>query len=1068
MKINKIALGILFSFLGCVSLFAEPLYFQNQQDITDSWQSISASSPAYFYRDFTINEEIVNMESGSMLSSDDDKRFRTLRMSDNSYNRFLSFSSGTNNVVLTLNNISLADANYTGDSTQGGGAIYVAGSGFTLHGNAAFEQNISSVSGGAIYVASGTVTFTDSIKFNNNAATLGTGSKGGALFSGGSIHFSSQSMLEARGNSVAGDGGVLYAEGNIIIEGGASFSDNKSKTSYASGSGGAAYAEGSIVFSSTNSVILLSKNTANKNGGGLYSGSSVTFHGGAIIDSNKALVDQSTDTIHYGGGIFAEGNVSFLSTTSLVEIKNNSARDNGGGIYSSDTVRFAGNTNIQGNIANYHSGGGVWALNNIVFTSSNTTLNISSNSARESGGGLYSKNGYVNISAYANVRGNKATDTGGAIYACGFNLYDGGEFLYNASDSSGGAVFVNGGNSSISALTGDVLFSNNTALKTAKKNDLHISASSVSAAMTLDAAYGRSITFNSGIDYDTDEFGSNTVRITKTGGGNLILNGDNFFQYLTVNSGSMTFGASSSFEAFSTIFTSNTFINMRNSNNSDNLNIGTLTTGSSTTLYYDINSDNNKSDLITVGGAASMNGTTIRFGIAGIDASTKTYRIIQSTNSLGSGQLNINFGNADIYANEGKDLSDPNEVIVSTYMTRVHADLLYDGYAYSGSSWTTVDLVVKIDQLNVIDGLTDNQLQNALALDRDYGTSTGDLFYIIDRIDRMESVLEKKNALNDLSGHFYANALTLPAINVSRNNVFSRLKRSFFLSDDSAMKRNIWVQGYASKNKYNGDKNSPGDFDSENNGVLAGFDTMKNDRQIFGINMVYVKTNAMQKQDSMNIEGYSIGGYGSYFFENNLELKFMLTGARQNYAAERYVRYLNRKTAADFDGYSLNLSGEAAYDYYYAGEIYLRPFIGFDYAYTTTREFTEKGAESADLTIYSGSYNRASGNFGLQINNGTDMKLKWYSELKFDMLFAGRYGEFEGEYKNTENALKIIGIENDIFSTVFSVGALYDISSSISVYANINGMYSRTQNGLYGNIGINYKFATHFVDFYDR
>lgn len=1067
MKINKIALCVVFFFFGCVPLFGETLYFRYQQDINDRWQDINASNPSYFFGDFTINEEIVNMQSNSVLSSDDDTKLRTLRMKESSDNRFFSFASGVNNVVLTLNNISLADANYTGLNTQGGGAVYVAGSGFTLHGNASFDQNVSSVSGGAIYVASGTARFTGSVKFNFNYATVGSGSDGGALFSGGDIRFSSTSMLNASGNSAAGNGGALFAAGNIIIDGGAAFSENTSKASYSSGSGAGAYANGSIVFNSTSSVISLYKNIAEKNGGGLYSGSSVTFRGGAVIDSNKAMVDQSSTTVHSGGGIFAESNVSFLSVTALADIKNNTARDNGGGIYSSGTVTFAGNTNISANASNMQSGGGVWALNNISFTSHTASLTISSNSARESGGALYSKTGYVNIHSYANVRGNKTILNGGAVYACGFNLYDGGEFLYNAASSSGGAVFVNGGTSSIVAQTRDVLFSNNTTMDGNKKNDLHISASSVSATMALNAAYGRSITFNSGIDYDTDEHGNNTVRITKNGEGNLILNGDNSFQYLTVNGGSVTFGAESSFESYNTVFANNSFINMRNGNNSDDLKTDTLNAGAAVTLYYDINSDNNNSDIITVGGAAAMNGATVRFGVAGIDASSRTYRIIQSTNSLGTGQLNINLANADIYANVGKDINDPNEVIVSTRMTRVHAKLLYDGQAYSGS-WTAVDLEVQIDQLNVLEGLTDNQLQNALTLDRDYGASTGDLFYIIDQIDRMQTVSEKKSALNDLSGHFYANVITLPAINVSRNNVFSRLKRSYFLADDSSMKRNIWVQGYASKNKYNGDKNSPGDFDAENNGVLAGFDTMKNDKQIFGINFGYVKTSADQKSDSVTIEGYSIGGYGSYFFDNNFETKFMLAGARQNYNTDRAVRYLGRKASADFDGYSLNLSGELAYDYYYSDEIYLRPFIGLDYAYATTREFTEKGADSADLTIYSGSYNRAGGNFGLQVNNGTDMKLKWYTELKFDMLFAGRYGEFEGEYKNTEHSLKIVGIENDVLSAVLSVGALYDISSSISVYANVNGMYSGTQNGYYGNIGVNYKFATHYIDFYDR
>jgi outer membrane autotransporter protein len=319
-----------------------------------------------------------------------------------------------------------------------------------------------------------------------------------------------------------------------------------------------------------------------------------------------------------------------------------------------------------------------------------------------------------------------------------------------------------------------------------------------------------------------------------------------------------------------------------------------------------------------------------------------------------------------------------------------------------------------------------------------------------------------------LSGHIYANAVTYPALNASKNNILSRLKRSYFIPDDNALKRNVWAQGYSSYDKYKGDINSPGDFSASASGMSAGFDTMKNEKQIFGISAGYSGGSASQNSDKIDISAYNIGGYGAYFFDNNFDVKFMFMGGRQNYDSSRKIRYLSRTAKASFTGLSLNASVEGAYDHYYKDDIYFRPFAGFDFSYVSTQEFDESGANSADLTIYSDSYSRLNAVAGFQVNNGSDMRLKWYAELKFDFLAAGKYGSFKGEYKNSGNSFEIKGIENSIFAAIAGAGLLYDFSSKISAYANLNGTFLGTQTGYYANLGINYKFSTPIIGFYDK
>jgi outer membrane autotransporter protein len=376
--------------------------------------------------------------------------------------------------------------------------------------------------------------------------------------------------------------------------------------------------------------------------------------------------------------------------------------------------------------------------------------------------------------------------------------------------------------------------------------------------------------------------------------------------------------------------------------------------------------------------------------------------------------------------------------------------------------------VLQVNQLNALAGLTQNQMQNALALDADYGQASGDLFQIIDDIDIMPDADKKKDALNDLSGHFYANVMTLAALNTAKNNVFSRLNKSYFSTDDELTKRTFWVSHFAGDNSYKGDINSPEDFSSDWQGFQAGFDTMKKERQVFGIAASYGSTNANQKNDKAEVKGYNITGYGAYFFSNNFETLFMVAAGKQDYKTQRRINYLDRRANAEFDGYSLNLSAQAAYSVKFKNDFCFKPFAGLDYSYVNTQSFTETGADSANLKIYDGSYNRTDALIGLRLDNGHKKRLKVYAEIKMDLMLAGRYGEFEAEYQNTAHNLKIKGIENDFFNMVYSAGMVFDIFSGFGVFANVNSFTSGTQNGLWWNAGLNYKFSTTVESFYEK
>ena len=1053
MKFIKTAVSFLLLTFVFPYVYGDDVIF-NSQDQVSAWTTVSPNTAYIFGNNYYLNTE--KTVGADVIFKSDGSTWRTLTSSGLPQHRFFNITASS----VTIDKLILFGGNYPSSSTEGGGAIYSHAGDLTVNGDFTLERSVSQVYGGAVLVDNGSVDFTGSVKFIQNTAMS---MSGGAVYSTASITFSNiNGKIEITGNQSDYNGGGLNANGsagsgNVIMAGGALISSNTAKT----GIGGGIFATGSVSFTNEEEIIKISSNSAMLVGGGVYSGADVSFSGGADITGNRNSTITSSDTFHAGAGVYAAGNILFSSSNATVNLIENNARDSGSALFSSGTITFNGAVNINANKVESSSGGAVWASGDITFSSATGKVNISSNSSVSGpGGALYSDSGII-FNNYMSIIGNgTVSGDGGALHSKSLIISDGGELSNNTSGGQGGAIFIHDDTSVFTTLTRNLLFKNNTASGT--KNDIHLGGD---ATLNLEISSATNITFGSGISYATTT--SNNI-INKNGDGTIYLNGISKFQTLNINRGTMTIGGGSSFEAVDVIFredsdtlisastNTHTVIDFRNSHVNDDLKIsGIFSSTTGAKIYYDIDSNSNASDKISAG-IAYIEGTLIKVGVSGIDASTKVYTIIVSSMNAGSGSLRIDNTNAQ-----------------GNTMTRVHSSFTYydssigsTDTAVSGT-WTNANLVLQIDQLNVIEGLTDNQLQAALALDTEYGLSGDDLFYIIDSLDKLE-LKEKKRALIDLSGHIYSNAITLPALNISKDNVLSRLKKSYFIPDDSSIKRNIWAQAHTASNKYAGDKNSPGDFEASNTGVQAGFDTLKDETQIFGLSIGYVDTNSKQKSDSVDITGYNIGGYGAFFFENNFELKLLLMGGKQNYTSSRKISYLDRKTGADFEGYSINTAAELGYDYFYRENIYFRPFFGADYSYVTTREFTESGANSADLTVYAGAYNRVNTSLGFQVNNGIDMRLKWYGELKFNFLLAGKYGKFEGEYKNTSQPLNIVGIENEMFSTGIGAGVLYDISKKFSAYMNINGLYSGTQTGYYANIGINYKFVTNYVDFYQR
>ena len=203
----------------------------------------------------------------------------------------------------------------SGNNAANGGAFYVNGGGIDA-GNiasAAIKGNYSTTEGGAFYVNNGNITLCKTELSGNGklgAETKTTNGGAIALYNG---VFSFADGSEIKNNAATGNGGALYVKNssatkNTIRCTGGSYLANSA------GNGGGIYASGNIVLTFAADV----RDNVAKNGGGIYLADGITMQFGINTDGKKlsGLIvgneakGEGPDGV--GGGIYLEkGTLSF-------------------------------------------------------------------------------------------------------------------------------------------------------------------------------------------------------------------------------------------------------------------------------------------------------------------------------------------------------------------------------------------------------------------------------------------------------------------------------------------------------------------------------------------------------------------------------------------------------------------------------------------------------------------------------------------------------------------------------------------------------------------------------------
>ena len=358
----------------------------------------------------------------------------------------------TSEKKVTVQNLKLQNGNAkNGDVKDNGGGIAKSGSGELLLDNCIVTGNKSVAAGGGFcgFVNSGDITIKN-CTFESNTA----GSNGGGIYSRDKLTIQN-SIIKL--NKAADAGGGIYNRDKDLTISGSSTLITLNQALSKSG-GGIAVTEGAnLIFSDA----TVSKNTAQKFGGGIYCSGSFSMTSGAIKENKTVSTDE--DFTCGGGGIYIKNTL----TMSGGLISGNESGSFGGGILLPDSsckIILSG-TAVIGDISkdtpaesddDKHSnkakkGGGIFNYAGKVYIgyTNETTPDpsfsggVGYNYVTVHGGGIYSISTAIDA---AEVYVNKAKIYANAAitYAGGIDIYNGSfeinnsEVKYNKADNGGG------------------------------------------------------------------------------------------------------------------------------------------------------------------------------------------------------------------------------------------------------------------------------------------------------------------------------------------------------------------------------------------------------------------------------------------------------------------------------------------------------------------------------------------------------------------------------------------------------------------------------------------------------
>ena len=402
----------------------------------------------------------------------------------------------------------------------------------------------------------------------------------------------------------------------------------------------------------------------------------------------------------------------------------------------------------------------------------------------------------------------------------------------------------------------------------------------------------------------------------------------------------------------------------------------------------------------TLGGNGTIGGSVINNGQIAPGAGPATLTIANNYTHAANAVYNVDIepaGTSDLLSVGGTATLNGGTVVVTaapgtygpgTVYTIVDAGSVagtFDG-AVSNSAFvtptlvhnaTTVQLAIAVAPFTAF-AATPNQLAIANYMDITAPTAMGDYATVVASLFSLEPEAYR-SALDTISGDVYPSTTELAiqshdqfntAIGSRLNNYWSTQAglldgTGLALQDNglavdfssgasqSGDRGGFWLQGYYVTGDVDGDGNAAGtDFDIQ--GLAGGIDAQVSETLLLGVAVGTSWTTgefSSRNNARVEIDGYEVGAYASYF-DGFVGLDGIVSLGAQEANSERPIAFggVQRTAVASYDSLVLSAYGEASVLYDVTDDTQIQPLLGLRYSDFESDSFQETGAGSLNIT----------------------------------------------------------------------------------------------------------------------
>lgn len=263
---------------------------------------------------------------------------------------------------------------------------------------------------------------------------------------------------------------------------------------------------------------------------------------------------------------------------------------------------------------------------------------------------------------------------------------------------------------------------------------------------------------------------------------------------------------------------------------------------------------------------------------------------------------------------------------------------------------------------------------------------------------------------------------------------------------------NVWGKSYK------GGEGGLHDIKSINYGILAGFDSFKDEDTLFGLSAGYEHTNAkvLALNSKSKINTFYLLAYGSKKFDS-FTLEGGIAGGLSKIEANRLVKEFNDTLSAEYDSYTVQLFTQISKEFKISEDLKLSPYAGVSYFILNTEEFEEKGNVSA-LRVKGDSEEAGYLSFGLKSLYALKGGISFIGSFGLEQAFGDIKGDSKQSFASGSDTFIVYGAPIAKTSVKLGFGFDFKLLSDFVLTASYEGAYAKKIKEHGTHLGLNYKF----------